>query len=91
MRAPRILVGRLPPGITEAALTVILTGDGRRVRSLRIGRQSDPPGAHAFAEMGSIADAVHAVLALDGRVLSTGERLHVTEAAPRLVSDPTPR
>jgi hypothetical protein len=91
LRATRIVIAQLPTGIAEADLLALLQGDGRGVRTLRVERHTDPAHTYAFAEMVSLADAVHAVLALDGRVLPSGERLHVTEAAPRLVSRRTRR
>ena len=80
----RLFVDNLPSGTTEEALRALFSRGGGSVLnvSLIVDRQSGDSHGYAFVEMGSIADAAHCILDLNGRDLR-GHRLFVSEARPR--------
>ncbi len=83
----RLFVDNLPPGTTEEALRALFERDGRSVLTVAImtDRQSGDSHGYAFVEMGSAADAVHARISLNRHDIH-GQRLHVSEARPRIRS-----
>jgi RNA recognition motif-containing protein len=81
----RIYIENLPLGVTEEALRGLFAQDGRLVVSVTImtDRRTGQSHGYAFVEMGSHADAAHAIVTLNGCDLA-GHTLRVTEARPRM-------
>jgi RNA recognition motif-containing protein len=86
----RLFVDNLAPGSNEDAVRRLFAHDGRSVLTVSImsDRQTGASHGYAFVEMGTKADAAHAIATLHGSNYR-GHRLHVSEARPRVSSSPS--
>ena len=80
----RLYVGNLSFDSTEESITNAFTQDSRRVQSVALvmDRDTGRPRGFGFVEMGSEADAMAAIEALDGTELD-GRTIRVNEAQER--------
>jgi RNA recognition motif-containing protein len=80
----RLYVGNLSFRTTQDQLRAAFEEDGRKVVEVKMvtDRETGQPRGFAFVEMGSAADALAAISALDGQDLD-GRTLKVNEAQER--------